>query len=244
MNDFQAGWRDILLIEDDHRQFECVSDFLQPNGFKVHGLAEGQSPLEGISAIRPHAVLLDVMLPGEKNGFDILREIRAASNVPVIMVTARGSEIDRVVGLEMGADDYLPKPFNPHELLARIRALLRRHGAGYAPAGNVEKKPERRLHSGEFELDFVLGELCRRGEKAKLTSAETAILKALMEHPNEALDRDVLLQLAFGDGYSAIDRIIDVHVSRLRAAIRKLGAGNEPIRTVRRAGYCWVADDE
>jgi two-component system phosphate regulon response regulator OmpR len=233
--------RSILFIEDDARQFEGLSDFLSPNGFRVYPLPENQNPLAVIESIKPHLVLLDVMLPGEKNGFDILRDIRAKLKIPVIMLTARGSEVDKVVGLEMGADDYLAKPAHPHELLARIRAVLRRSENNLSSADSgMENKDPTIIVSGDFRLDVLRAQLDWRGKATKITSSEISILKTLMKHPNETLERDRLLQLAFGDSYYAINRTIDVHISHLRSSIRNFSADLDPIRTVWRVGYSWV----
>ena len=159
MNEKRHFTWNLLFIENDLRQIEGVSDFLRPNGFLVHSLNK-TLPLEALRTLQPHLVLLDVMLPGDKDGFDILRDIRAKSDVPVIMVSARGSDMDKVVGLELGADDYVAKPFNPYELLARIKAVLRRNGK-QAPLmaqeeqNTVQKINGRVLASGDFSLEVV-----------------------------------------------------------------------------------------
>jgi two-component system phosphate regulon response regulator OmpR len=234
-------WR-ILFIEDDPRQVEGVSDFLRPNGFTVDQLVAGENPLTALAKLQPHAVLLDVMLPGDKDGFDILRDIRAKSDIPVIMVSARGSDVDKVVGLEMGGDDYIAKPFNPYELLARIRAVLRRRSRQ-----DVQSPPSKKigttLVSGDFSLDYVCSELAWRDKKTKITSTETNILKALMGHPNQTVERERLLQLAFGNDCNVIDRTVDVHVSHLRSTIRNFSKELSPIRTVWRVGYCWISHE-
>jgi two-component system phosphate regulon response regulator OmpR len=186
-------------------------------------------------------VVLDLMLPGE-DGLSILRRMRGTGDTtPIIMLTARGDEVDRIVGLEMGADDYLAKPFNPRELLARIHAVLRRKPAAEAPgAPSVEPGT---IRFGDFELDLALRRLTRGGEPVPLTSGEFAVLKVFARHPRQALGRDKLMLLARGREYGAFDRSLDVQISRLRKLIEADPQHPRYIQTVWGVGYAFVPDD-
>lgn len=243
MNYQKPAYRNILIVDDDQRLVEGLGDFLRPNGFKVHSCRFYEELPETIKTVQPVALLLDIMLPGEKDGFDLLRELRADSNLPVIMITARGDETDRIVGLEMGADDYLPKPFNPRELLARLRAVLRRCGQSSArPA--AKKNAARKIFSGDFSLDLQNFTIGCQDKNIRLSNTAGNILKVFMEHAGETLSREKLIKMALGAGYNTVDRVIDVHISHLRSILRDINPEAEPIRTVWRAGYRWVAGND
>lgn len=226
----------ILVIDDDTDLCELLTDYLTAEGFAVTAVHDGEAgarrALEGDFAL----VVLDVMLP-QMSGFDVLRRIRGTSAVPVLMLTARGDDVDRIVGLEMGADDYLPKPFNPRELVARIRAIQRR--AERQPAAGSDVGADRLLAVGDVELDLG-ARTVRQGERAvDLTSVEFSLLEILLAAAGRVVSREELSQQALGRRLSPYDRSIDVHVSSLR---RKLGPAvddEERIKTVRGVGYIY-----
>ena len=226
-----------LLVDDDGRLQTNARDFLEPYGCKISSLHDGRGIEAALEELKPDIVLLDVMLPGD-DGFIVLQRLRAVSSIPVIMLTARGNDADRIVGLEMGADDYLPKPFNPRELLARIKAVLRRTtGQG---AFSQEQHPDM-LTAGSIRLDLKRQRLLRGEESIQLTTTEFRIIRVFMGHPDEILSRDDLQTMAFGENYYCNDRNIDVYVSRARNTLRKL-CGESPIHTVWGSGYRWVSD--
>ncbi len=223
----------ILIVDDDVELCELVAEYLGDEGFSVEAVHDGATGVERCLAGEPDLVILDVMLP-ELGGFAVLGRIREASRVPVIMLTARGEEVDRIVGLEMGADDYLPKPFNPRELAARIRAVLRRidrpQGEG---AGEV-------LTVGDLTLDLGARTARRDGTEIQLTGVEFSLLEVLVRRAGSVVERDELSRQVLGRRASAFDRSLDVHLSNLR---KKLGArpdGTERIKTVRGVGYQYV----
>lgn len=250
-----AGRKSILVIDDDERLQGGIKDFLQSSGFEVRMLLSGKGAVDVIRTRPPDIVLLDVMLPGD-DGFTVLRHIRNISSVPVIMLTARGEDTDRIVGLELGADDYLSKPFNPRELFARIKAVLRRfspdgHGApaGVESAPVPDSDPVAAAYSaGEVRAGMYVLETKRQrirfGDKSEaLSTAEFCILHTFMTHPGGVLSRDKILALSFGREEYANSRNIDVYISRLRTILRKLGDHATRIRTVWGTGYCWIKDE-
>lgn len=216
----------VLLIDDDTELCELLVDYLGADGFEVTPIHDGRAGL-ALACERTHdLVILDVMLPG-LTGFDVLRELRhRGERIPVLMLTARGDDLDRIVGLEMGADDYLAKPFNPRELVARIRAVQRRSRRDATPASPV-------LVAGDVRLDPATREVSQGGAPVNLTSVEFTLLEVLMRAAGQAVDREILTQEVLGRPYSPYDRAIDVHVSNLR---RKLAAGGR-IKTIRGIGY-------
>lgn len=229
----------ILFVEDDEEIRTMVADFLGNNGFRVSVARDGREMDRVLAVSRIDLLILDIMLPGE-DGLSLCRRVRAGGNLPVIMLTARGSEIERVVGLEIGADDYLAKPFSTHELLARIRAVLRRtHALGATPsssrpsvltfAGWVLNLGSRRLQSAD-------------GIRVPLTGAEFDLLVAFCEHPNRVLTRDQLLDLTRGKSAVPFDRSIDIQVSRLRRKIESDPRDPALIQTVRAGGYVFTAE--
>ncbi|MBN2325095.1 MAG: response regulator transcription factor [Spirochaetes bacterium] len=221
-----------LVVDDDKKLQELLAEFLEGYGFKVSASLDGSGIVSLLTSLDPDVVVLDIMLP-EKDGLDLLREIRKVSDVPVIMLTARGDETDRIVGLELGADDYLPKPFNPRELLARIRAVLRRQRAKTFGRSEI-------IHSGELLVDKSRLLLCRGDKEVALSATECRMLEALMENGGRVLSRDFLLQYARERDYSAFDRSVDVHISRLRAKLQEAGEPRTRIKSVWGAGYMWV----
>ena len=229
----------ILVVDDDREIRSLVSHFLRKHGFRVTDAADGRAMMEVLDGGRFDLVVLDLMLPGE-DGLTLCRRVRAASSLPIIMLTAMGEETDRIVGLEMGADDYLPKPFNPRELLARIRAVLRRAGAE-APEP-AEDAGGTRVFEG-WSLDLAKRELrAPDGTLVPLTAGEYDLLAAIVERPGRVLSRDQLLDLTRGREAVPFDRSVDVQISRLR---RKLEPGaKEPqiIKTVRGGGYVFACE--
>lgn len=230
----------VLIIDDDEKLCRLVRAYLEPMGFTVAAAHRGPEGLETALSGNFDAVLLDVMLPG-MDGFEVLRRLRAGSRVPVLMFTARGDETDRIVGLEMGADDYLPKTFSSRELLARIRAVVRRsQDRENATAEPRPPAPPPTLKAGELAIDLAARQASLGAQDLGLTAIEFDLLVALVENRGRVLSRDRLLDLVSGRDYTVFDRSIDVHISSLR---RKLG--NDPrrpgfIKTVRSAGYMFL----
>lgn len=226
----------VLVIDDDIELCDLLSDYLSTEGFSVdtvnHGEKGAESALEGNYSL----IVLDVMLPG-MNGFDVLRKIRESSKVPVIMLTARGDDIDRIVGLELGADDYLPKPFNPRELVARIRAVQRRIDSGDQKSGVKEQSPARKV--GDVVLCTTSRSVKCDGRAVELTSVEFNLLEVLLERAGEVVSREDLVEKVLGRRLSAYDRSIDVHVSALRKKLGHFNGTTERIRTIRSVGYLY-----
>ena len=227
----------VLIVDDDQKLRALLTEYLTEFGFQTATLPDGRRVLSAIKTENPHIVLLDIMLP-HKDGFDILREIRTAFTVPVIMLTARGEDADRIVGLELGADDYLPKPFNPRELLARIRAVLRR--SALAIKGDAGQNGNHLIEAGGLILNKAKRVVKVENEEVALSSTEFEILKVLMEHPNRTLSRDQLMSMAKGRDFMAFDRSIDVHISKLRAKVESNPRSPERIKTVWGTGYIFV----
>jgi len=225
----------VLLVDDDEKLQNLVKEYLEGYGFQVLTLPDGSAVLNTIAAEVPDMVILDIMLPG-KDGLDLLKEVRTEYSVPVIMLTAKGEDADRIVGLELGADDYLPKPFNPRELLARIRAVLRRPPR-LDDAGTEEDKF---ISVGGICLNRAKQVLLVEGHEVTLSSTEYKLLEALMKHPNMVMTRDQLLNLARGRDFMAFDRSIDVHISKLRAKLKPFPDYHACIRTVWGTGYMFV----
>ena len=220
----------VLLIEDDARLGEMVSEYLGEAGFRVSVAVQGRSGLERLAREPFDALVLDLMLP-DMDGLEVCRQVRAKSDLPVLMLTARGDATDRIVGLEIGADDYLPKPFQPRELLARLRAILRR---------KTYPSKNRLLRFGRLEIDRDARAVRLDGETRALTGFQFALLVALAENAGRVLSREVLMDLLKGEPLEAFDRSIDVHVSRLRAALENDPKKPRRIITVRGAGYVFA----
>ena len=235
--------KSILLVEDDREIGRLVGSLLTREGFiarhVVSGVEMDQALAEGGKSGRPiDLVILDLMLPGE-DGLSICRRLRAAGNLPILMLTAKKDDIDRIIGLEMGADDYLPKPFNPRELLARIRAILRRASpAVAAPAETAAALPAAEcLAFADFMFDLAAHRLFRGTTEIDLSTGDYEILAVLVRHPQRVLSRDQLLDLAKGRSWEAYDRSVDVALSRLRRKIEDDPAEPVLIKTIRNAGY-------
>ena len=221
----------ILIIDDDARLSAMVSDYLAAAGFTVERRLNALDGLDAVARGTPDVVILDLMLP-DLDGFEVCRRLRARSDVPILMLTARGEDTDRIVGLELGADDYLAKPFNPRELLARIRAILRRRTGPRADTNA--------LRFGRLTIDRGARAVRVDGEAKALTSYQFDLLVALAEHAGRVLNRDRLLDLVKGEELEAFDRSIDVHVSRIRAAIEDDPKHPRRIITVRGSGYVFA----
>ncbi len=226
----------VLIIDDDSELCELLVEYLGREGFAVVAVHDGETGAARVLASEWALVILDVMLP-RLSGLDVLRRVRASSAVPVVMLTARGDEVDRVVGLELGADDYLPKPFSPRELVARMRAVLRRGPTVVRAAGDRERV----LHVGDLVLDTGARTVQRGGEEVRLTGAEYALLEALMHAAGTVVAREALSRAVLGRRPAAFDRSLDVHASSLRRKLGPLPEGGERIKAVRGSGYFYVA---
>ena len=224
----------ILIIDDDVALCELVTEYLQPLGFDIESVHRGDAGVEQALTGNYSLVVLDVMLPG-LNGFEVLRRIRAESKVPVLMLTARGDDVDRIVGLEIGADDYLPKPFNPRELTARIRAILRRASSDENAVGSA-----RVVKVGDVELDSGTRVVSRGGENVELTAVEFDLLERLLRVAGRIVTREELSQQVLGRSSSPFDRSIDMHVSNLRKKLGHRLGENERIKTIRGVGYIYA----
>jgi DNA-binding response OmpR family regulator len=231
----------ILVVDDDVRLRDLLSRYLTEQGFQVATLADAKELDRRLQRDPPALVVLDLMLPGE-DGLAVCRRLRGAGEaVPIIMLTAKGDDVDRIVGLEMGADDYLPKPFNPRELVARIHAVLRRHGERPAPGAPT---PSGRIAFGPFLLDPAARTLSSGGRTIHLTTGEFALVMVFAKHPRQPLAREKLMHLARGRDHEAFDRAIDVQVSRLRKLIEPDPANPRYIQTVWGFGYVFVPADD
>jgi two-component system response regulator CpxR len=221
----------VLIVDDDSELIDLLRDYLAEEGFETAAASDGEAGAKAAVEGAPDLVVLDVMLP-RLNGFDALRRIRETSPVPVIMLTARGQEVDRIVGLELGADDYLPKPFNPRELVARIRAVLRRgrQSAGGSAAVTV----------GDLRLDPGARRVQRGGETVEVTGTEYSLLEALVRDAGKVVKRDALYREVLGRRPVPYDRSLDVHVSNLRRKLGPLPEGGERIKSVRGVGYQYL----
>jgi two-component system response regulator CpxR len=229
--------KQILIIDDDVELCELLTEYLAPEGFYVEGVHDGETGLEKALNGGYDMIVLDVMLP-VVSGFDVLRQLRTKSTTPVVMLTARGEEVDRIVGLEIGADDYLPKPFNPRELVARIRAILRRTMRDQDHT--MAPSPPKRLQVGDVEMDLAARLVFRSGEKIDLTAVEFSLLEALLRKAGELVPRDDLIQTVLGRSPYPYDRSIDVHVSKLRKKLGHEVSGTDRIKTIRSIGYLYT----
>jgi two-component system OmpR family response regulator len=229
----------ILVVDDDPEIRSLLADYLGRNGYRVATAADGRAMWPLLEQSRVDLVILDIMLPGD-DGLVLCRNLRARSEVPIIMLTARGEDMDRIIGLEMGADDYLPKPFNPRELLARIKGVLRR-----ARAARVEGFPAdtRRVRFADWTLDVTGRQLVSpAGVVVPLSGGEYRLLTVFLEHPRRVLSRDRILDLCQGRDWDPFDRSIDVQVSRLRRRLGEDAREPELIKTVRGEGYILAAE--
>jgi two-component system phosphate regulon response regulator OmpR len=230
----------ILVVDDDLRLRDLLVRYLGGEGYEVKAVADAPAMDKQLARERYDLLVLDLMLPGE-DGLAVCRRLRGQAGAPaIIMLTAKGDDVDRIVGLEMGADDYLPKPFNPRELLARINAVLRRRvpgGPPGAPAATTEV-----FKFGEFTLNLSTRSLARQGKPVPLTTGEFSVLKVLVQHPRQPLSRDKLMELARGREYEVFDRSIDVQISRLRKIIEDDASHPKHIQTVWGFGYVFVPE--
>ena len=228
----------ILIVDDDAEIRELLREYLQKQGYRVSALADGKGLRAAVATSHPDVIILDLMLPGE-DGLTLCRDLRARSEVPIIMLTARGDETDRIVGLEMGADDYLPKPFSPRELVARIKSVLRR-----ARSMPENLKPE---ETGSYRFAGWTLDVATRNLTAPdrvvvpLSGTEFRLLRIFLDHPNRVLTRDQLIDLMLSRDAGPFDRAIDVQVSRLRHRLREDAREPAIIKTVRSQGYVFAA---
>jgi two-component system response regulator CpxR len=226
----------ILVVDDDVELTELVGEYLRSEGFEVEAVHDGQTGLQRALSGQHALVVLDIMLP-KMNGLDVLRALRPKSQVPVLILTARGDDMDRIIGLEIGADDYLAKPFNVRELVARVRAILRRAHA--APASDREP-----IDVADVHLDPGARTVRRDGQPVELTSVEFEILELLMRHAGQVVTRDQIANDVLGRQLFAYDRSVDVHVSKVRRKLGPAADGDERIKTVRGEGYVYATVSE
>jgi DNA-binding response OmpR family regulator len=230
----------VLVIDDDGELCGLVAEYLAPEGFSVESAVDGVRGLDRALSGDHLLVVLDVMLPG-LNGFEVLRRIRAKTRIPVLLLTARGEDVDRIVGLEIGADDYLPKPFNPRELVARIRAILRR-------TRSVDKTgapaPSEILRVGDVELDSGTRTVLLKGKPVDLTSVEFGLLQVLLREAGQVVPRERLTDMVLSRKFSPFDRSIDMHVSKIRKKLGDSDSNADHIKTVRGVGYIFARPQE
>ena len=228
----KKGMEHILIVDDDIELCDLVREYLSAEDFQVDAVHNGTQGQERALSGDYALVILDLMLPG-RNGLDVLREVRQRSSVPVLILTARGEDVDRIVGLEIGADDYLPKPFNPRELLARARAILRRttHGPDTA-AGPISV--------GDVELDPATRTVRRAGNPVELTSVEFSLLECLLRAAGTVVTREQLVNEVLGRKFMPYDRSVDMHVSKIRKKLGEQSDGSERIKAIRSVGYIYV----
>ena len=230
----------ILVVDDDIRLRQLLERYLTDQGYAVKAVPDAPAMDRALDRELYDLIVLDLMLPGE-DGLAICRRLRAGKNeVAIIMLTAKGEDVDRIVGLELGADDYLPKPFNPRELVARIHAVLRRRAT--PPPPGAPAAAEEVVRFGYVEVNLATRELAREGTVTQLTTGEFGLLKVLVEHPRQLLSRDKLMELARGREYEVFDRAIDVQISRLRKLVEEDAAKPRYIQTVWGFGYVFVPD--
>jgi two-component system OmpR family response regulator len=224
----------VLIVDDDSEIRSLLTEYFQKNGFRATAVADGRAMRTALKNQRPDLVVLDLMLPGE-DGLALCRDLRTHSNMPILMLTARGEETDRIVGLEMGADDYLAKPFHPRELLARVKSILRR---ARALPDNLQPERVKAFRFAGWTLDLATRTLSApEGVVVDLSGTEFRLLRTFMDHPNRTLTRDQLIELMLDRDAGPFDRAIDVQVSRLRHRLRDRGKEPAIIKTVRGQGY-------
>ena len=227
----------ILVVDDDDKLRDLVIEYLGREGLQVSGASNAVEMDSWMENNQPDLIILDLMMPGE-DGLSIARRIRKEQEIPILILSARGDEIDRIVGLEVGADDYLPKPFNPRELLARIRAILRRTENSAKP--DTEEEHSSQHHFGEFTIDLLTNALIRGKEIIDLTPGDFTLLEVFVTKPNRVLSRDMLIELLKGYERSPYDRSIDVRITRLRKKIEPNPEHPQYIRTVWGKGYMFT----
>ena len=226
----------VLVVDDDAKLRALLKDYLEGYGFQVLMLSDGFSVLQTICDESPEMIILDIMLPG-RDGLEVLKDIRTEYGVPVIMLTAKGEDADRIVGLELGADDYLPKPFNPRELLARMKAVLRRLRPEHL---DRPEEPDDCIEAGGLKLNMSRRTLVIEDRELELSATEYKILEAMMARPNTVFTRDQLMNIARGRDAMAFDRSVDVHISNLRGKMKPFTGDRELIKTVWGTGYKFV----
>ena len=229
--------KSVLLVDDDEKLCKLLREYLEDYGFQVITLGDGSAVVKTIRAESPDIIILDIMLPGQ-DGLDVLKEIRKEFSMPVIMLTAKGEDADRIVGLELGADDYLPKPFNPRELLARMKAVLRRMSS--RGTGEIAQDENLMIEAGGLVLNKAKRTLLVEEQEVELSSTEYKLLEVLMERPNTVMSRDELMNRARGRDFMAFDRSIDVHISKLRTKLKAFPRFRNSIKTVWGTGYMFV----
>lgn len=231
--------KQILVVDDDQAIRELLSEYLTKAGFAVISAEDGLEMAEQLQSNQPDMIILDIMMPGD-DGFVLCQRVRQTSNVPIIMLTANSDEVDRVLGLEIGADDYMAKPFSPRELLARIKALLRR--SGFIKQAITSAKP-RYIRFADWKLDTLQHSLLNeKGQSLSLTGADHQLLMLFLENPNQAISRDQICQALHGRDAFPNERGIDVHLSRLRQNLGDDAKQPQIIKTVRGAGYIFIAE--
>jgi two-component system response regulator CpxR len=228
----------VLVIDDDKELCSLLATYLKPEGFEVEEAHDGKKGIEMALSRKYSLLVLDVMLPGRLNGFNVLQHIRAKTALPILMLSARGEDIDRIVGLEMGADDYLPKPFNPRELLARIRTILRRSRS--AIEERIVGQHAIKYKIGDMELDCGTRVAYCANEPVKLTAVEFHLLEVLIQNAGQIVTREKLTKDVLARTLSPFDRSIDVHVSKLRKKLGHRSCGIERIKAVRGSGYIYT----
>jgi two-component system catabolic regulation response regulator CreB len=231
----------ILIVEDEPGIADTLQYALRTDGFEPAWCATGEEALQRIAAAAPALVILDVGLP-DASGFEIFKRIRETSDVPVVFLTARSDEIDRVVGLELGADDYIAKPFSPRELVARVRSVLRRSARAGAPAAAVGAASAPAAAAGPIVVDEGRMQVRYYGRALELSRYEFGLLKTLASRPGHVFTREALLDRVWGDDSDSMDRTVDAHVKTLRAKMKAIAPGLEPIRTLRGSGYALAED--
>jgi len=227
--------RKILIIDDDIKLIHLLSEYLEENNFRVSHALEGDHAVDEIKANSPDLIILDIMLPG-KDGLEVLKDIRKVHSLPVIMLTAKGDDTDKIIGLELGADDYLPKPFNPRELLARIKAILRRQDL----LTTQDSCEDLLIRCHNMILNRAAHTIEVDKKVIDLSTTEFNILEVLMKSPNTVLSRDQIMNLAQGRDFMVFDRSIDIHISRLRAKIETAPGSPKRIKTIWGTGYMFV----
>jgi DNA-binding response OmpR family regulator len=233
----------ILLIDDDEELCELVGEYLKTESFEIEAVHDGEKGANRALAETFDLIVLDVMLP-KLNGFDVLRKIRESSKIPILMLTARGEDVDRIIGLELGADDYLPKPFNPRELVARIKAILRRAQI-VENADEIHSSAAReKLKVDDVEVDLASRLAMRDGEILPLTAVEFDLLVNLLRKTSVVITREELTQAVLGRRLSPFDRSIDMHISNLRKKLGTREDGDERIKTIRSVGYIYTVNSE
>ncbi|MEJ2456177.1 MAG: response regulator [Candidatus Thiodiazotropha sp.] len=228
----------VLVVDDDPKLLDLVIKFLLKEGYDVAGVGSGQAMDHFLSKQSVDLIVLDLMLPGE-DGLSIARRLRAGSAIPILMLSARGEDIDRIIGLEVGADDYLAKPFNPRELAARVKAILRRTQE-LNRAGAYESLASERFRFGDFVVNLTTNSVSHDGQQINLTAGEFTLLEVFVKHPNRVLSRDRLIELIKGYERSPYDRSIDVRVTRLRKKLESNPDQPQYIRTVWGRGYIFT----